>query len=327
MPRTVRLFVLSVVCTLVLSGCGGAGQGVDETQPQPLLLTPTSGDVYKVQSTLDQTIEMTIMGQTVEILQTIREDAEIRVDTVFEDGGFGAQVMSTRFRLSQEGPDSFEEFDSDDPDATPESDLAVGMAGLANVPLQMRISPMGEVVITEGMDALYNNMADLAGVQSRTQRDTIRAYFRETFPPEELAQDYESEFYAYTTRPVAAGSTWTVASATSLLVPTLFEGRLRLDSLVADRVFISGQGDVQSIMADSVRGTIEGPFRNVDLSGSRDVRIELDRRTGFPLVTTRKQTVSGSGLIRSGARELDVQVSLTSRFEQEGTVARAPGSQ
>ncbi|HHP7236913.1 DUF6263 family protein [Longibacter sp.] len=326
MPRTVRFFVLSVVCTLILAGCGGAGQSVDETQPQPLLLTPTTGDVYEVQSTLDQTIEMTIMGQTVEILQIIREDAEIRVDTVFDDGGFGAQVTSTRFRLSQEGPDSFEEFDSDDPDATPQSDLAVGMAGLANVPLQMRISPVGQVVITEGMDALYNNMADLAGVQSRTQRDTIRAYFRETFPPEDLAQDYESAFYAYTSRPVAPGSTWTVTSATSLLVPTLFDGRLRLDSLAADRVFVSGQGDVRSLTADSVRGTIEGPFRDVDLSGSRDVQMELDRRTGFPLLTRREQTVSGSGLIRSGSRELNVQVSLTSTFEQEGTVAPAPDS-
>ncbi|PEN13765.1 hypothetical protein CRI94_06745 [Longibacter salinarum] len=320
MSRTRWLLVLAAVCAVVLTGCSGAEEGADAATPQPLLLTPSDGDVFTTESTLDQTIEMTIMGQTVEIMQTIQENTEWRVGTESSDGTVDVQVTTTRFQLTQEGPDSFEQYDSDDPDAVPQSDLAVRMAALANVPVRMRITPTGEITITGGMDALYNNMADLSGAQSRTERDSIRAYFRNAFPTEELAQEYESDLPAYTSEPVAPGSTWTVHATTSFLAPIRFDGSMRLDSLTGHRAFISGRGDVQSVPVDSVSGSINGPFQDVDLSGTRTVSSALHRRTGFPIRRTVEQRVSGDGVIRSGGGDLKAQVTLTSTISQTANV-------
>jgi hypothetical protein len=318
--------LLAFLSAWILAGCGGGGQAVDARGSEPLLLQPSAGDVFRMEAAIEQTMRMTVMEQTVEILQEATENTEWRVQEVHDDGSFRVQYVITRFRLKQEGPGVFESYDTADTSSTPQSEMSIGMSALANVPLTMEVSPVGDISIVGGMDALYNNMVDLA-VQTANQpqitaadRDTMRAIMREALPGGSLEQDVGALFYAHTSRPVAPGSTWTTTSLVPSDLPLEFDASVRFDSLSARQMFLRADGDVRTVAPDSAGGLQDNSFRDINLSGSQSASLMLHRPSGFPIASTTRRTMEGSGVIDAGGSDLNVDVSITATTTLKGTV-------
>jgi len=318
--HTARLFLLAVVGAWLVVGCSGTERGVEDRGPGPVVLQPSSGQVFELETELDQTMEMTVMNQTVEIRQQMTERSEWLIDTVYADGSFKAQVTTKRFRFKQEGPGVFEEYDTSDPDAASDSGMNLSMGALTDVPMQLRVTPTADVTVLDGMDAWYNNIVDLAGAETAAQRDTLRTMMREAMPPDEMAKDLESNLYLYTQTPVAPGSTWTTTASSPSILPIAFDATVRLDSLTQQQLFLQAEGAVRIVDSGDGIMTRDNAFSDLDLIGSQTMSYTLHRKTGVPLVGKGRRTLSGTGIIRSGGNDLDVRLAFTATISVSGSV-------
>lgn len=320
-----RALLASALCLIVaglaiLPGCGSSGEtAVDPTAPRPLILQPEVGVTYTFQSDIEQEIGLTVMGQEVDIFQNITSNIEWRVDSVLANGGFIGQVTHTRFRLNQEGPGTFEEFDTDAPDAEPQSDMSYGMAGMAGVPFKARVTPTGDVTILDGMDAFYNNMADLSGITGAAERDTFRALASGEFTAEDMAQDLIATSFLYVTRPVAPDSTWDVSTTTDAMLPIRLTGTARLDSATLDTTFVSLNAQVASVQ-DTSGGLFPAGFQNADMSGTTTGTARFDPQTGFALQVDVEQGMSGTAEMQTDRQTLNVDLSVNTRSTVEGSI-------
>ena len=320
-----RTLFASALCLMVaglalLPGCGGSAETVvDPTAPRPLILQPEAGMTYAFQSDVEQEISLTVMGQEVDIFQNITANIEWRMDSVLANGDFIGQVTHTRFRLKQEGPGTFEAFDTDDPDAEPASDMSYGMAGMAGVPFKARVTPTGDVTILDGMDAFYNNMADLAGLTDGAERDTFRTRATGEFTAEDMAQDLIAAPFLYVARRVAPDSTWDVSTTADVMLPIQLTGTARLDSATLDTTFVSLDAQVASVQ-DTSGGLFPSGFQNADMSGTRTGTVEFDPQTGFALQVDFKQVMSGAAEMQTERQTLNVDLSVKTRSTVEGSI-------
>lgn len=103
-----------------LVGCGGGAASVgDAPERYRVQFRPDSGTVYRVERRLDQTIEMQLLGQTVEITQTMRQDVRWEIGVVTPGDTVYATATTTRVTMDQNGPGIRESFDTADPEAEP----------------------------------------------------------------------------------------------------------------------------------------------------------------------------------------------------------------
>lgn len=310
---------------MVLPGCSGSSETVaDPTAPRPLILQPAAGVTYRFQSDVEQEIGLTVMGQEVDIFQNITSNIEWRVDSALAGGGFIGQITPTRFRLNQEGPGTFEEFDTDDPEAEPQSDISYGMAGIAGVPMKVRVTPTGEVTILDGMDAIYNNMADLAGITEAAQRDTFRAMAADELTLDDMAQDLIAVPFLYVRRPVAPDSTWDVSRRTETLLPVRLTGTARLDSATLDTSFVSLNAQVEAVR-DTSEGRFTGRFQNADMSGTTTAVAKFDRRTGVALRVMLDQAMAGTAEMQTERQTLNVDLRVKTTSSITGEIREDPG--
>lgn len=308
---------------LILPGCGGSAETtVDPTAPQPLVLQPEVGMTYKTHGVADQEVAINVMGQEVNVFQKLDTYIEFRIDRLLANGDFIAQATHTRFQLEQEGPDTFEEFDTDDPDAEPESEISFGMAALVGVPLKVRVTPTGDVTIIEGMDAIYNNMTDVAGVTDAARRDTLREAFAEELGPDDLSRDLLAGFYMYPTATVAPGSTWTISTRSEMLLPLLLQGTATMDSATVDTVYLSTEGQLESL-PDSM-GMLPDNFQDADLSGTVSGTVKMDRQRGFALLVDLNQSLSGDAEMSAGGQTLPVTISIETKATVDGSIIPPP---
>lgn len=310
---------LIVGALAILPGCGGSAETINPTVPRPLVLQPEAGMTYTFQSDVEQEIGLTVMGQEVDIFQNITLNIEWRVDSVLANGDFIGQATHTRFRLKQEGPGTFETFDTDDPDAEPQSDMSYGMAGMAGVPFKARVTPTGEVTILDGMDAFYNNMADLVGITDGVERDTFRTRASGEFTAEDMAQDLIAAPFLYVARRVAPDSTWEVSTTADAMLPIRLTGTARLDSATLDTTFVSLDAQVASVQ-DTAGGLFPSGFQNADMSGTMTGTAGFDPQTGFALQVDFEQGMSGAAEMQTERQTLNVELSVKTRSIVEGSV-------
>lgn len=329
--ETLRCVLFSAaLCVLVagltvLSGCGGSSETVvDPTAPRPLLLQPEAGVTYTFRSDVEQEIGLTVMEQEVDIVQNITSNIEWRVDSVLAGGGFTGQITPTRFRLNQEGPGTFEDFDTDDPDAEPQSDMSYGMAGIAGVPLKVRVTRTGDVTILAGMDAVYNNLADLAGITDPAERDTFRAFASEEFTSDDMARDLVAAPFLYVTRPVAPDSTWEVFRRTDMLLPVQLTGTARLDSATLDTSFVSMDARVEAVQ-DTSGGLFPDRFQNADMTGTATAVAKFDPQTGVALQVQLEQVMSGAAEMETERQTLSVELDVKTTSTINGEILNEPG--
>jgi hypothetical protein len=325
------VFLAAAFCALMLSlvvlpGCGGPAETVtDPTAPRPLVLQPEVDMMYRTRGVADQEITISVMGQEVNIFQEITSYIEFRVDRLLANGNFLAQVTHTRYQLEQEGPDSFEQYDTDDPDAEPQSETSFGMASLVGVPLKVRVMPTGDVTILDGMDAVYNNMTDVAGVTDAARRDTLRAVFAEELRPEDLSRDLLAGFYMYPTGTVAPGSTWTISTISDMLLPLSLQGTATMDSASVDTVYVSVEGQLESLPDTS--GALPDSFESADLSGPFTGTVKMDRQMGFVLSIDLNQSLSGEAEMNAGGQTLPVTIAIETKGTVDGSILPPPAAQ
>lgn len=309
---------------LILPGCGGSGETViDPTAPRPLILQPTEGMMYAFQSEVEQEIGLTVMGQEVQIFQDVTQNMEWRIDSVLIGGGFIGQVTHTRFRLKQEGPGTFEEYDTDDPDSEPQSDMSYGMAGLVGVPLKVRVSPTGDAIVLDGMDAIYNNLADVAGIMEAAERDTFRTLAAGEFTAEDMAQDLVAGHYLYVARPVAPDSTWDVFSRTEAVLPIEITGTARLDSASVDTSFVSLDGQITAVQ-DTTEGLFPDRFQNAEMTGTIAGQAMFDMQTGLALQMNVEQEMSGNAEMPTQQQTLSVDLRINTTLDITGEILDIP---
>jgi len=298
-----------------LVGCGGGTASVgDAPERYRVQFRPDSGMVYRVERRLDQTIEMQLMGQTVEITQAIRQDVRWEIQAVTPGDTVYATVTTTRMTMDQAGPGIRESFDTADPDAEPPPGSTTGMVAAVSVPLRMTVSPLGNVRVVSGMDGVYNNMLDRANLETKAQRDTFRAVVRREFPADDLATDLESRLFLYTDDRVALGESWPVQSRVDGLVPVVFDGRAVLDSVSAGRLHTSISGSVSRISQDrdDPQETAVGPLQEIDIRGRQSGTVRVDQATGLLLKSQMTQSLQGTAVFVDQGDSSDVSMRIES---------------
>jgi hypothetical protein len=199
--------------------------------------------------------------------------------------------------------------------------MSYGMAGLVGVPLKVRVSPTGDAVVLDGMDAIYNNMADLSGFTDAAERDTFRTMMAEEFAAEELATDLVALPYIYESRPVAPGSTWAVSSVSETVLPIQLTGTARLDSSTLDTSFVSLDAQVKAI-PDTSEGLFPNRFQNPEMSGTTTGTVKIDPETGIPLQFDLDQTLMGTAEMQTDQQTLDVDLSVRTTSATKGSISR-----
>lgn len=335
MTRATRSLVFAVCAALlVLAGCGGGAEMAEDTGPSgyALQLTPKVGTVYTMNVQNDQSIDMMMMGQSIQVKRNSSEEARMEVMSVADDGTVTLEYVSQRVQIDMELPGQSTSYDSDDPSATPENPFTMGAAAMVDQPITMTVSPAGSLAVTSDISPIYDTMLDYMGIGSKDMRDSMRTQLKENFGPEQIAGGFKGVFALSAGERVQQGDTWTTSYVVTTAAPMRVSNTITFDSLATgsqasgSQAILTFEGSTHTGRGDSTMAVDQPPFTGMTMEGTQTGSATVDVDTGFPLESSTEMNTKGEATLSAQGRELPVQLDITVTTTIDGTVTPPSGS-
>jgi hypothetical protein len=325
MPRKTVLAIL----VLVVSGVA-AVPALAAKEPKTLRLNLKPGTTHRYGMTIEQSMEMGLgpMGNQ-KVRNKIRMDLHQTVKDRTSAGNVVMEVVYDRVRMEMTVPGAVAPmvFDTADPgkegnegkDAAAADPLG-GMRGtfgkMLGKPLTLTLSPRGELVAVDGMDALFADLATLppdASPQARAISEQVKSSFGPDFVKAMLQQTQP----VFPEGPLAQGTTWT--QSTDMSNPVL--GKITSTTRFAS-MGMEAQGEREAVKV--------GMTSALEFSGEAPLKQQLEqmiRGSGAPADTKfdwRMSPGAGSGtawfdLDTGRTLRLEFQQPMAATFEVSGT--------
>jgi hypothetical protein len=276
------LAAVAVLAVLVLSPPARAGSPAAAGGPDKLDLHFhfQKGQTYHLIPTVEEKSTQVVDGEDQVTTNTVVLGQTLEVLSVNDDGSATIKVTFGPTATKNEGPQSTYAFDSTDPP----KDLpmpAVGLALVVGKSYTVTMTPAGEIVKMEGVDALIETM-----VGALPDDEEIRASMRESLG-HQFGEDALKELLANITapfpgKPVAVGDSWTQKVTHTRGMPRITETTYTLAersngvATVKVNATMKPDPDAEPVKSGpmSMRHTVEGTETGT---------YKLDEATGFIL--------------------------------------------
>lgn len=275
------------------------------------------GSSYTVETAMDQTMEMGMMGQSIEMEQEQSFVHRYDVRDRAADGAITLDYTATRIqgKTSMPALGRTMRYDSDDTTASGRAgQMSRRMRSMVGHTITAQLAPKGSVRAVTGVEAVVDSFA-------AAQQDSIQAQlFRRMLGPDAVRQQLNISFGLYPDRPVTVGDTWSTQSAVRLGVPMQIEAVYALDSIRNDRAIIDAEMQLSPLEDDSTM-QMGGMSVNMRLSGTMDGTILLDLPSGLPEKSDLDLEMSGTGTVERGVPSSGPSMEM--EMTSEGTVVRS----
>ena len=297
------------------AGNGDAGDGDEESAADGvvLALNLAEGGVYRASTTTEQIVSQELFGTTQTTDHTSSFDYSYTVNRVDADGNLSVSVRYGAARYKMTEPDGSVIYDS--ATATEVPAQAIGYAALVGNGFDLELSPSGEVLAINGVDALLDAVLEAAelppGPESDMRRETLLAQFGE----EVLVDTFEQSFNIYPDGPVAVGDSWSEQGAVNYgfafladITWTLVD---RADGVATVEVTSTIESDPDAEPPDLSVMPME-----MALTGEQSGTLLIDEATGWVLGSTLTQSLTGS----MRGEDTEVPMSIQSTITTVGSV-------
>ncbi len=265
-----------------------------------LKFNPDKGSKYEYQMEMIQKINQTIMGQKMDVNQTMilsynmdvveKTATETRLEMMYKDVSYN--LVSAMMNMTYDSKSN----------ATPANTIDEMMAkifgSLLNKKFTVTLLPDGSVKSVAGMKEIINDMAKAVGNDMVSQQVTQQ--LSQQFSDDAMKSTFEQSFKIYPTKAVKPGDSWNVVQKTGA-------GGMNMD---LNTTYNLKSADAGTAIAD-VTSTING--MGGQITGTQSGTIEFDVKTGLPMVSKMNQKASGK-VSANGMEipmDIDSQVNVT----------------
>jgi Family of unknown function (DUF6263) len=255
MKTRFQLAILAIALLIGLSSCGTQSAG-GSGEKISLGLHLTRGQVFKQLNTTTQTITQKMMGQSIKV--NAKNDMYLKQEVlnVNAEGIADLKVTYARIRSEQEN----------------------SMTGK-------------QVTEVRGVDALFDRILNNMGESGGPEMAQVKATLKKTFGDDAMKSMMEQMMGHLPPSQIAAGDTWGGEVKMAGVMAMTVANEYKLESIEADKAIISLTGEVKT---DEGAGLDLGVMNvEYNLEGTTDGTMEIDRKSGLPLVMQMSQKLKG----------------------------------
>jgi len=306
--RPILLVLFVSLGLTILAGCASTKEVPAWKQGDMIVLEarPNAGDNFTLTMEMDQSVDMSMMGQSIPMDQKQTYNYLYNIVEVDEEGVFMLEQELSRIRGSVESSMmGSQSFDTDDGEA---GQVGEQMKAMIGVPIRARLTKKGEVVSVEGVEDLQARMSEEAFDEAQ------RKILEDALDPETFAQNLQT-FSFYPDAPIAVGDSWTTTSSVRLGFPMTLESTYTLTRVEGTTAYLDVAVDTYT-PDDAEPMAMGGGEMTMDMTGTMTGTAEVDLPSGLMTTMTTDQSMEADATVEAQGRTMDMQMSITGTMTQ-----------
>ena len=268
---------------------------------------PVANTRYAFSNVTTMHMDQKMMGQAMKMDQEMIYDGTYDVGAMSSDSSFEVTLIYTRVRTTQNmmAPTAkVTKFDSDVRDTLTEAEDQAMYNEILNQPMKMKISKEGRVLEFSGMyDAVKKALASSEGDSKMAEEMAGQ------FTDDNMKGTMEYMFRIYPDGKVNANDSWEIEQKYEAGYPMKIQSKYLLEGEKDGRIILANTGTISTNKGG--KGLSSMLATMIDLSGDQTGTIELDLKTGLPLVNSTKMNITGE-MNMMGAK-FPISMSTTSK--------------
>jgi hypothetical protein len=290
---------------------------VPKTQAKQLILYSfTVGQKLSQRVTMEQKINMTIMGQQQTVDQVIGIEYNYEIVKVRSDNSAELKCTYTWVLFKQDGPNGSIEYESSvseqSVDFSDKDAMGKVYGALVGESFITVISSDGQVIAVEGVSDIYSHLVDKIVIPDNLEvdRDQLLKSIQSQFGEDAIKEMMANSFTPYSQHPVGIGDTWNHTLKLSTGFPMIVETTYKL---------IERNGDTSTIKLEStISHNPDGkPLQSglmtisYKMQGNQEGTVVVDA-TGWAVNGKLVQSFSGTMVMEGEGLNLSVPMSVES---------------
>ncbi len=297
MKRTLLFLVFSLLMALAISACG----------PQEIVLqfAPEVGEVYQVDTTMNQEMTQFFGGQEITIRQRFDFGYTWEIVDRAETGEITVAVTYNHIATEQTFGDQTLAYDSATDDAPPPA--LTGMDLLLGRGFQIILTPRGEVREVLGLDAMYQEIVAAADLPADQEAAFAQA-LQESYSALSFQEGFSNMLVPYDGEPLVEGHEWTIEQQLNGLVPLQITTRYSVQGWDEENATILVSSSLQT---DPERLASLGGYQVAyDMTGQQSGQFTVSIANGITREASLQQHLEGSMRLQQGEAALSVPLTI-----------------
>lgn len=310
--KYLALVMVLGVCLTTLTACT---QEEGEAVQLEIQLDPEEGDVYRMQTVMEQDVSQMIEGQDLTMEQTMGFILSFTVTEVEDSGAAWMDVVYDWILIEQSGPTGEVYYDSSEP-SSEDSPTAMVFDALMGRGFSVKMASDGSIVEFEGVDEMLSGMLDDLGVTDPAMREQAEQQLQAQYSDEALMEQLGNMTIAFPKEPIEIGDTWSSVVVSAGQFPLFIESTYTLREVEGT---IATLGIHSTISSDpEADPTDMGMFgAEYDLEGEQDAVTQVDIETGWTVSSVITQSISGEMVLTMESEAITVPMTIDTVMQIE----------
>ncbi|MCH2045865.1 MAG: DUF6263 family protein [Saprospiraceae bacterium] len=262
------------------------------------------GDKVVFEMTTVQDISQSMMGQSMDIKQTIGMGYTMEVT---EKNADVASIKNTYDWMQYEmgGVPGMSGMNFDSRKDGQSGIMADIMSGMIGKSFMMDLNESGKVSNVSGTDVILEAMME--GVSDPAQKMQMRAQMEQQFGEEAMAKSMEQMMTQYPDKDLKVGDTWTQKSSVASGYPMIVETTYTVKSISANEVVLNVDGSIATEEGATMEAS--GMSMEVNLSGKQGGDLVINAANGLPKSAKMTQDIKGD--MKAMGQEIPMSIKST----------------
>jgi hypothetical protein len=276
------------------------------------------GEAYRVRFSTEQQIHQSMQGQSLDTEQRIGYEYNYSIRSADAAGNTWIDVVYTWVHFEQETVLGSVLYDSDNPPAQIPPG-AEGFAALLGNGFSMLVTPQGEVLEIEGIEAMYDQMLEAMDFPDPATEEQFRQAIQQQFGEDALKQQMNGASFEFPQEAVQVGDSWTVSTETTAVMPMAMESTYTLRRVEGNVATV----EMRSLISPNPdAGPVDfGLFQIAySLSGEQEGVIQVDLASGLSSSQIR-QSLSGEMEMSAEGQTIKVPLEIEGLVKVESSRA------
>lgn len=309
MYKTTKLILMAAVLLVLLSAGNATAQ-----EKHDIKLNVEKGLQWPMQLIMEQSIDQSVMGQTMETKQSTIMDMDLEVMEVSETGDVTIRYQYTRVQVTMNtGPRGTVKYDSADPESGTGGPETMAYKALIGKEFTAVLGPNAAFKEVNGMDKILEDMVASLGL-AETQKAELKKVFETQFGNDAMEDMMSQSAIIYPDEPVAVGDSWNRKFTISAGFPMTMENTFTLNG-ADDTTYTIGFASTITPNEDGDGMVMGGVKMDMKMEGSQEGTSTIDRETGMVINTTINQTIHGEAKMSGvdmGGQDFSVPMDIDS---------------
>lgn len=274
-----KRIILSALLVILAVGLNAVPGAASSDAPVLLRFNLQPGQVYRQYTSTRQTVSLTMLGHSMDIVQTLDFGISYAVDSVDPDGTIRLTSTYDTIKMRMGGVVAY---DSESPEQGDPSTAAI-FGSMIGARLRMSISPTGRVLEVAGYDELIDHMTATAAPELR---QSLEKQLKEQFNTTNAFGGVDQ----YPEGAIRVGESWTTQMEVGGSYPMTVWTTYVLRGIQDGRFIIDAKSD---IAGQSVVNVSPGTDMKMKLRGTQTGTLEMDAVTGWMVGGRLTQQIGG----------------------------------